>query len=55
MSFGDGDFYSYNGQIEFRLTECVRRRKKGKEPGGGRSSIDTVKRDMIKYDIIYTV
>ena len=29
-SWADDDFRSINGQIEFLLSECVRKRKKGK-------------------------
>lgn len=29
-AWAEDDFRSINGQIEFILTECVRRRKKGK-------------------------
>lgn len=29
--WAEDDFRSVNGQIEYLLTECVRRRKKGKE------------------------
>jgi len=30
-AWAEEDFRSLNSQIEFLLTECVRRRKKGKE------------------------
>jgi hypothetical protein len=30
-AWAEEDFRSLNGQIEFLLTECVRRRRKGKE------------------------
>jgi hypothetical protein len=32
-SWSEDDFRSINGQIEFLLSECVKRRKKGKSPG----------------------
>lgn len=31
-AWAEDDFRSINGQIEFLLTECVRRRKKGPRP-----------------------
>lgn len=31
-AWAEEDFRSLNGQIEFLLTECVRKRKKGKKP-----------------------
>ena len=31
-AWAEDDFRSINGQIEFLLTECVRRRKKGARP-----------------------
>jgi len=36
MAWAENDFRSLNGQIEYLLTECVRRYKKSKmsEPGG---------------------
>ncbi len=34
-SWEEDDFRSVNGQIEYLLTECVRRRKKGGKPVGG--------------------
>lgn len=30
-AWAEGDFRSINGQIEYLLTECVRKRKKGKK------------------------
>ena len=30
-AWAEDDFRSINGQIEYLLTECVRKRKKGKE------------------------
>ncbi|HHW74176.1 MAG TPA: Arc family DNA-binding protein [Firmicutes bacterium] len=30
-AWAEDDFRSINGQIEYLLTECVRRRKKGKQ------------------------
>ncbi len=33
VSWSEDDFRSLNGQIEYLLTECVKRRKKGKGPG----------------------
>ena len=35
------DFRSVNGQIEYLLTECVKRRKGNKEQGGGNDSSET--------------
>lgn len=32
-AWAEDDFRSINGQIEFLLTECVRKRKKGASPG----------------------
>ena len=31
MAWAEEDFRSLNGQIEYLLTECVRRRKKGSD------------------------
>ncbi|MDR1664063.1 MAG: Arc family DNA-binding protein [Clostridiales bacterium] len=31
-AWAEDDFRSLNGQIEFLLTECVRRRKRGEQP-----------------------
>ena len=31
-AWAEEDFRSLNGQIEFLLTECVRKRKKGSKP-----------------------
>lgn len=33
--WAEDDFRSINGQIEFLLTECVKKRKKGKEKCDG--------------------
>ena len=38
--WAESDFRSINGQIEYLLTECVKKRKKGK-----RNSCDTEKSD----------
>lgn len=32
--WSEEDFRSLNGQIEYLLSECVRRRRRGKAPGG---------------------
>lgn len=32
-AWAEDDFRSINGQIEYLLTECVRKRKKGKQAG----------------------
>lgn len=34
-AWAEDDFRSINGQIEFLLTECVRKRKKPPPPGEG--------------------
>ena len=31
-SWAEGDFRSINGQIEYLLSECVKKRKKSREP-----------------------
>ena len=31
MQWAEADFRSLNGQIEFQLTECVRKRRKGRK------------------------
>ncbi len=36
VAWSEADFRSLNGQIEYLLTECVRRRKRGSRPDGGR-------------------
>ena len=33
VAWSEDEFRSLNGQVEYLLTECVRRRKKGKPPG----------------------
>ena len=39
--WAEDDFRSVNGQIEYLLTECVKRRKGNKEQGGGNDSSET--------------
>ena len=36
VAWSEDDFRSLNGQIEYLLTECVKRRKKGKNPDADR-------------------
>ncbi len=40
-AWAEDDFRSVNGQIEYLLTECVKRRKGNKEQGGGNDSSET--------------
>ena len=40
-AWAEDDFRSVNGQIEYLLTECVKRRKGNKEQGGGNDSPET--------------
>ena len=40
-AWAEDDFRSVNGQIEYLLTECVKRRKGNKEQGGGNDSSAT--------------
>lgn len=35
VAWSEDDFRSLNGQIEYLLTECVKRRKQGKHPDDG--------------------
>lgn len=37
-AWAEDDFRSVNGQIEYLLTECVKRRRGNKEQGGGNDS-----------------
>ena len=39
--WAEDDFRSVNGQIEYLLTECVKRRRGNKEQGGGNDSSET--------------
>ena len=36
VAWSDQDFRSLNGQIEYLLSECVKRRKKGRMPDTGK-------------------
>ena len=40
-AWAEDDFRSVNGQIEYLLTECVKRRRGNKEQGGGNDSSET--------------
>jgi len=37
VAWSEDDFRSLNGQIEYLLSECVKRRKKGKKPDADES------------------
>jgi hypothetical protein len=37
-AWADEDFRSLNGQIEYLLTDCVKKRKRGKPEGTSRSA-----------------
>lgn len=43
-AWAEDDFRSINGQIEYLLTECVRRRKKGAGPGGNGGAANQAER-----------